>query len=228
MEQITETPNRTDWATLLIAEQLVFGLLGKILFEYPQAEFFQTLVDEKVFEDIPMGGDQPDVIAGLSLVNHWGQTYQVRETGELFDDLVIDYNRLFIGPGKVVAPPWESMYFHKERIFFQEETLQVREWYRRFGLESVKLHNEPDDHIGLELAFIAHLAGLGLATLEEQEQAKFEEYLDAQRQFILEHPLKWVAEWAILVEENSKTDFFIGIAKITRGLFAEISSILGI
>ena len=59
--------------------------------------------------------------------------------------------RAFSSSAKVLTPP-ESVYFSEERLVFQEETLQVREWYRRFDLQSVKLH-EPDDHVGLELTF---------------------------------------------------------------------------
>ena len=102
----------------------------------------------------------------------------------------------------------------------------MREWFRRYGLESVKIYNEPDDHIGLELAFSAHLAGLGLVALEEGDQTRFIQLLDAQKQFLAEHPLRWVAEWSKHVETHSRTDFFRGIALITKGVLTELASIL--
>ncbi|MBO2519906.1 MAG: molecular chaperone TorD, partial [Firmicutes bacterium] len=38
----------------------------------------------------------------------------------------------------------------------------MRNWYARYGLVAEKKGQEPDDHVGLELEFVAHLAGLAL------------------------------------------------------------------
>ena len=54
-------------------------------------------------------------------------------------------------------------------MIFQEQTLHVRQWYSRFGLQVVKLHKEPDDHIGLELEFVAHLANLALQAIRSEK-----------------------------------------------------------
>lgn len=217
--------NIGDWKLTLVGEQLVFGLLGKILFEYPERDWYQTLAEEAIFEDIPLAADQPDVQAGMTLLSGWHQKTAGGLTEEQFEELRDDYTRLFIGPGKVLAPPWESPYIQKERVIFQVETLKVREWYQRYGLESVKKYKEPDDHIGLELAFAAHLASLGLAALEQNDQGEFENLIAAQKQFFAEHPLKWVAGWSRLIEEHARTDFFKGIALITKGVLAETMKI---
>ena len=113
-------------------------------------------------------------------------------------------------------------------MIFQEQTLQVREWYRRFGLETEKLHKEPDDHIGLELSFLAHLAGLGLKALEDKDEAGLEGSLQAQRQFLHDHPLKWIKFWSGSVEKHAKTDLYRGTAILTRGALMMLAEILGV
>ncbi|MGD2155910.1 MAG: molecular chaperone TorD family protein [Anaerolineales bacterium] len=218
--------NSLEWTSTLLAEQLVLGLLGKILFEFPDKDLYQSLVNEVVFEEIPLAAEQPDVQTGMALLKKWNKSNQDSFSNENFEAIREDYTRLFIGPGKVLAPPWESFYFHEARVIFQEQTLQVREWFRRYGLESIKIHNEPDDHIGLELAFSAHLAGIGLVAIEERDQTRFKQVLDAQKQFLSEHPLRWVAEWSKQVEIHSQTDFFRGIALIAKGVLTELASIL--
>ncbi len=218
--------NIGDWKLTLVGEQLVFGLLGKLLFEYPERDWYQTLAQEAIFDEIPLAAGQPDVQAGMALLSGWHQETAGGLTEEQFEALRDDYTRLFIGPGKVLAPPWESPYIQKERVIFQVETLKVREWYQRFGLESVKKYKEPDDHIGLELAFAAHLASLGLDALEQNDQGEFTNLIAAQKQFFIEHPLKWVGGWSKLIEENARTDFFKGIALITKGVLAEMVEIL--
>lgn len=213
-----------DWAGILVAEQLVLGLFGRILFEYPEETWFDTLATEGVFEEIPFAEEQPDVQAGMALLQEWAERNKDGLSDEEFGLVRDDYTRLLVGPGKVLAPPWESVYLKKERIIFQEETLLVREWYRRFGLESVKLHHEPDDHIGLELAFVANLAGKAFAAFEEGSD-EFTSLLEAQQQFLTEHTFVWASSWVDLMIENTKTDFFNGLALTVKGVLKELASI---
>lgn len=46
------------------------------------------------------------------------------------DGLCSAYTKLFIGPAKLPAPPWESVYATGEPLLFQESTLAVRDAYR--------------------------------------------------------------------------------------------------
>jgi TorA maturation chaperone TorD len=144
----------------------------------------------------------------------------------MFEDVQADYTRLFIGPGQVLTPPWESVYFSEERLTFQKETLDVRNWYKRFGLQAAKIYNEPDDHIGLELEFIAHLARLGLDALEKNDAAAFDKSLDAQRGFLVEHLLRWAPDWCEQVQSRANTGFYRGISLVTRGSLEESAKIL--
>jgi TorA maturation chaperone TorD len=135
---------------------------------------------------------------------------------------------LFIGLGEGFAAPWESVYFSMDRLTFQEQTIEVRNWYRRFGLEAEKINNEPDDHFGLELLFLSHLAALGLQALHEQDQASFEELWSAQRDFTQQHLGAWALPWCNLVEANARTDFYKGLATLARGALSELSELLDI
>lgn len=216
----TETGMQTDPYQLLTGEMLTFALLGKAFYVYPEQAWIRSLVAEDVFAQAPFAESQPDVVAGLASLQRWSRT--VSENA--FADLCSDYTRLFIGPGKVLAPPWESVYFSEDRLTFQESTLQVREWYRRFGLESDKLHHEPDDHIGLELEFVAHLARRALLALEQHDQGGYDAAVGAQGQFIAEHLGRWASGWCGQVEAQAQTDFYRGVAMLTRGAVAEAAN----
>jgi TorA maturation chaperone TorD len=219
-------PAQIDWASTLMGEILVASVLGKVLYTYPEKDWLQSLADEEVFSESPLGSAQPDVQKGLALLQDWTCSARGGMTAEAFDDLCADYTRLMLGPGKVMAPPWESVYHSAERLIFQEKTLQVRAWYQRFHLEAENLHNEPDDHIGLELAFVAHLARQALIAFEQQKQAAFECLLAAQRDFLREHLLKWGLQWCTLLQSQANTDFFRGIALLTRGILAELAAMM--
>lgn len=217
-----------DWRTTLTGQTLLFGVLAKALYQYPEKEWLDTLIAEDVFAETPFAETQPEVIAGLSLLQQWSQANRDGISQEAFDALRIDHTRLFLGPGKVLAAPWESVHFTEERLVFQQQTLQVRGWYSRFGLEVVKLHQEPDDHIGLELEFLAHLAKLGLQAIETGNSKRFDELLDAQRKFLTEHLLKWSPIWYGLVMQHARTDFYRGVAHLTNGSLLELVEILAI
>ncbi len=217
---------RTDWATFLTGETLAARLLGKVLYTYPDQVWLQALVDADVFSESPLGEDQPEVQEGLALLQDWMEGARSGMTADAFEALCVDYTRLLLGPGEVIAPPWESVYYNDERLVFQEQTVQVRQWYRRFGLEIAHLYQEPDDHIGLELAFVAHLAQNAYAALEAQEQDEFRNVLAAQREFLSEHLLTWAPVWCDRVVSEANTDFFKGIALLTKGVLAEITAAL--
>jgi len=219
---------RVKWLSLLIAEELTLGLFGKILFVYPEKEWFQTINQEGVFEEIPFAETQKDVQDGMKLLSTWNATHKAGLSQQAFEAIREEYMYLFIGPGKVLAPLWESVYFTKERTIFQEETLQVREWYRRFGLESVRLYSEPDDHLGLELAFIAHLALQARMALEAGDDEKYLNLLKAQKDFISSHTLKWAGGWVTLVLEHARIDFYKGVALVVRGVLTEIKEVLDV
>jgi TorA maturation chaperone TorD len=218
-------PSGRDWASILAGEALVCGLIGKLLIDDLQPAWLQGLINDGVFDEIPFGAEQPDVIEGLKLLQKWAIPHRTGAQDPEFLKMRSDYTRLFIGPGKLPAIPWESAALDPDRQLFQPRTLDVRRWYRRFGLEPVRLYNEPDDHVGLELAFLAHLAQQGLAALDQGDEAQLNETLTAQREFLAAHPLQWIPAWCAQVEASAETDFFRGLARLTRGVLAELAAV---
>jgi TorA maturation chaperone TorD len=84
-------------------------------------------------------------------------------------------------------------------------------------LQTERFNREPDDHIGLELIFVAHLATMALNSMELNDQSAAEKYLQAQREFLFEHLLRWGPAWARLVNKHAETDFYRGLAHLTYG-----------
>ena len=80
----------------------------------------------------------------------------VREAASA-EDLTEDFDALFIGPGRMHACPYESVYRSLEGLTFEAETMQVRRFYADHGLQAPAFNREPDDHIGLEVAFVGQL-----------------------------------------------------------------------
>ncbi len=56
------------WKEILTGEALLLNLMGKIITNYPNKSnkiWYQSLIDEKVFDDVPFAPEQRDVIKGL-------------------------------------------------------------------------------------------------------------------------------------------------------------------
>jgi TorA maturation chaperone TorD len=207
---------------------LLLGVLSRAIQSNPERDWLQPLIDQEIFSEPPMTGSHPDFEKGLKLLHSWALEAGGRLSDERLTDLKTDNTRLFVGVGKPIAPPWESVYFNEDRMIFQKQTLQVRAWYRRFDLEPEKLHKEPDDHIGLELSFLAHLAKLGVGALEARDESGLEQALESQRGFLAEHPLQWAAVWSDRVEKGARTDFYRGLAILIRGTLFSLADRLGV
>lgn len=206
-----------DLRQILTGEVLFFSLLSRLFYSYPNDEIQQwikSMIEEKIFSEVPYATDQEASKKGIELIKQMGMNSVTDETLEKIRD---DYLRLFIGIGKVLAPPWESVYFNENHLLFREQTLQVRNWYRRYGLEYEKIHKEPDDHISLEMSFIVCLSKRALEALEENNKQKFEQLIEAQRQFLSEHLLAWGSQFCRLVIEHAETDFYRGLAYLIMG-----------
>lgn len=190
-----------------------FHFVGTVLAKFPSRELFATLVRERAFEGLPLSIDDDGFKQGAALLAAWNSRLDGVLSEEGYHELLADNTYLFAGLQEMAAPPWESFYFNKERMIFQEEAFEVRKWYRSHGLQVNKMHSEPDDHIGLELIFIARL-------LAEALSSDSEKLVREAHSFAVGHPLRWVARWADRVSCNAKTDLYQGLALVIPAALA--------
>ena len=104
------------------------------------------------------------------------------------DELEFAFNRLFVGPAEVSAPPYASFYLEAEPRLMGQATLDIRRFYHLIGLVSPWQGSVPDDHISLELDALLRL-NQGLATLPDPE-------LKALKAWLLEEHLdRWAPDF---------------------------------
>lgn len=185
----------------------VFGLLGKILYKYPDKAFYKEIDDEKLFDDIPLESSNENIKTAEKLLH----SFHTDKNDDKYDKLVSDYQDLFVGVNGVVkAPVWESIYTSCEPIMFQHSTLDARQWFARFGLKVEKLYNEPDDHAGQLLMFFAYLLS------NEETKNEVEEFFKS-------HIANWINEFADNIIKSAETDFFKGTAYLLKGTIESYS-----
>lgn len=117
-------------------------------------------------------------------------------TNESLEDA---YQRLFIGPHALPAPPWGSVYLDKESVLFGDSTLALRQWMRQHHIEGQSEQKEPEDQFGLMLMMVAWLA-------ETQPQALGE--------FLSAHLLPWSSRYLTLMIQDAQHPFYQGLADL--------------
>lgn len=129
-----------------------------------------------------------------------------------------DYCRLYIGPGPLPAPLWESVYRDRESILFGEATLAVRKFYAACGLEYAHKTTMPDDHIAIELECMCRLNAAMLERLESgQSNESATEYADLaelQLRFLERHLLQWAPQSFALQIPHASTRIYRGLADL--------------
>jgi TorA maturation chaperone TorD len=121
------------------------------------------------------------------------------------------FTRLFVGPGNTEAPPWESLYLTNDGALFQPSTLEVRKAYVAQGFIPQSYPHVADDHLALELDFMARLAEKALEAFSAGGQVGSERakaLLSASQAFLRGHLLKWVPTFATKLREAKHSYFY--------------------
>jgi TorA maturation chaperone TorD len=137
------------------------------------------------------------------------------------DALSLDFSRLFLGPYKMHAPPYGSVYLDGERQIMGKSTQEVRNKYREAGLDISSDFRDPPDHIAAELEFMYFLIFKEIQALENSDVDTTIDYLEKQRVFLNEHLGPWVFDFADSIEEEAETDFYKNLARATKTFIAE-------
>lgn len=120
-------------------------------------------------------------------------------------DAIYDYNRLFVGPGKLLAPPYESKYRNHQGLLMQRETINVRRFYEKVGVSVSEEICEPDDHLAFELELVCYL--LSQSVKEEKK------YRELYNDFFSQHLEKWIFNHCedVIAKSTSRTCKSLGL-----------------
>ena len=129
-------------------------VLGTLFLEKPSSSTAKLLLEGLASADLPAEWPYGDKAA----LEEIGEQLQCT-VGADPADLDRDYHRLFVGPGKLAAPPWGSVYLDSESVLFGDSCVALQRWMRARGIQ---LHEgesrEPVDHIGRMLVLLSWLS----------------------------------------------------------------------
>jgi DMSO reductase family type II enzyme chaperone len=161
--------------------------------------------------DRPKNNLQSELASSLPVMNN-------------IEALRVDYSKLFVGPYKLLAPPYGSVYLENSTRVMGDSTLDVKNRYSKEGLQ-VDLKEAPD-HIAIELEFMYYLISKEVEVALNTDTVNTTAYLEKQRDFLERHLGIWVSELTNNIAANAETIFYRNLARLTDSFVKEDLKVL--
>ena len=211
-------------ALLLVNRSFLYAYLSRAFATEPDEAFLAVVSDAHTQEECSLLDDE----RGEGALLQRGIAALAAEDSGALEQLRGEYTKLLIGPGKLPAPPWESVFVSGEPLLFQKSTLAVREAYRAAGFQAAGYPHEADDHLAIELAFMEALASRMGEAYAEADGARVGELARIQLDFLQNHLLVWVESCADQLRAYGKvSSFYPSFAALAALVCARDVDVLG-
>lgn len=135
------------------------------------------------------------------------------------EELLDEYERLFVGPGRTPCPPYESLWTagegRSERGHLGGATsAAVAGLYRRLGLDVSASARELADHVAIEWEALAHAS--------RSDEPDAEPVADA---LLAEHLVVWLPSFCEAVERHAQLAYYGALARLTRTWVQELGGV---
>ncbi|MDR2715290.1 MAG: molecular chaperone TorD family protein [Coriobacteriaceae bacterium] len=192
------------------------------LYEKPTAEMIAAYAQQAdLFLGEPFTSAAPE--PGRALHVLFSAAGQPEEGEALLQELGQDYTYLFLMVGSSRTSPYESVYRTDDRTLFGPTTVQVRKAYEAAGVELASSEHEPDDHIGLEFAFLAHLLGGMSEALQEGDQERLGAAEAQLRAFAQDHLLVFSDAYLYNLTRQAQSLYYQSVARVCSNTIALLS-----
>ena len=133
---------------------------------------------------------------------------------QTLNELATDYVDIYINY-RLRTSPNESVWLDEDHLERQLPMFQVREYYRRHHVAPADWKVRTEDHLVLQLQFIARLLN----------EVHADDDLEPVREvacFMDEHLLRWIMDFATRVANRCATEYFAGVALLTGAYCEEL------
>ena len=218
----------TDYAEAL-------ALIGNSLLS-PMSQTGAVGLDPKLWANFPNFGDARvlEALEGLELYARDAQVF-AEAGGDAVSRASVEYTRLFIGPPRPAAPPWETLHSSEgATVGFGEPTFAMQRLLREAGLEISNENNQYADHIGIELLYASVLCARA-AEAADAEDAEDAEAADAEATetqaalaeqlaaFAQEHPLGWIDRLIAATNEAAPNGYIVSLLSLAKALLTTLA-----
>lgn len=133
-----------------------------------------------------------------------------------------DFFSLFMVPGEKYVKPYESVYVDKKIVegevknglLMGPSTLEVMKLYKRAGFKLNSSVKELPDYIGIEINFMVELIRDEKKIIHPDKGGM--DILKMEFDFLKNHLSKWAGQLADEISNKADTEFYRGVAFLTR------------
>ena len=126
-------------------------------------------------------------------------------TFQEIEALAVEYAAIYL-TGAHGASPCESVWLDEDHITCQQPMFELREIYRSAGLAAADWHKRSDDHLVLQLLYIAQ---------QLSRPARTDFSPQALGQMMTEHLLRWLPAFTERVVARTNHPFYAALAQLT-------------
>lgn len=184
-------------------------ILGSLFLYPPSHSEIQSFFD--LISEVSLAGEWPfGTLEELERVHS-----KMKEHAQSEAHLESDYNKYFVGPNHLEAPPWGSAYLDKDNILFGASTLDLRSFLKKYSIKTFSSPQEPEDHFGFMMWYLAFF-------MEQEQDIIVNELLS-------EHILPWSGRYLKLLQTTAEASFYSALAQlasITLKSLQEIYSVV--
>ena len=134
-----------------------------------------------------------------------------KDKAKFLKDLAVEYATLFLNVGPKPVYLAESVYLGENSLLYEAPYFDAVRMYNLYGFKKRQSFKEPEDHIAIELEFMAHLCDLACRSLEDGKSDYGAGYMKNQVEFLDLHLSKWVPKLVEKIRWASKNDFYLAL-----------------
>ena len=169
-------------------------------------------LDPSFWESFPSFGNK-GIVTATALVRERADQLDKRTESreEAVHEVAIEFTRLFVGPPKPAAAPWETFYASPgTTVGYGQPAIDMRRLLSDMGLEVGKESNQYPDHMGIEL--------LCLAEMHSRAANGKREYAERVRSFAANTPGSWADDLMHVICDVEPNGYFAGLVGLVCAL----------
>ena len=167
--------------------------------------------EERLFDSMAATAERidPDLVRRTRLL---GDAFSEQP----LEQLLVDYTRLFLGPGPVAARPYGSVWLSRENALMQESTMAVLALYSDAAFDIDEDFREVPDHVAVELEFLYLLLYRTADARQAGDAQALETTVRLRSRLFDEHLGRWIRPFTEAVCASAETAFYREVAELTE------------
>ncbi len=199
-----------------IADEL--NILALLHNTEPDVGLLKMLKETSFPQSVSLELNSSSCVQGIQLLNESLKSVDDEVAADYIDALAVDFADIYL-TYKLRASPNESVWLDEDHLEKQKPMFKIREFYRRYGLCAKDWRTCSEDHLVLQIQFIAHLFSNSKTETVMENMRNAADFMD-------HHLLCWLSYFTRRVSQRCATDYFAGLALITEGYISAVRDLL--